>query len=447
MDGCKQSRAGLLQAFGGFIITHGPGLDEQVLEGDAGLEAAGARRQAVQLLQRGAHEVLGIGGADLAFGIHRLLREQAGAVHVQVGHEVLLTECIDGPGVFLRNVGVAESAPDDHAVLGLDQGIVVAVAGPGLGELGVELIEQSGHATVDVFAAVIGMDPADAKRKAGKHLFEHGQQERLGDALAAGEDLPLGDAVHGVDVVHALDAVMIALVDAVDADEAGAALGLRGLPDRDGDGPAGSGRFPVAARVAVARRVAQVVQVRDRDVGQPLVAAIAVDQPGALAQVAGGRPAQALVHGIEPGQRGDVALGVAARKAVRRRVALPQRGVVTEPRNQAREVLTRVAAGGQQVADDQPLLGACERVVSKALQHRQDVGLALRLGASGDLWLQAGGAGQELFQALQAGEPFVVQGQDHLPMIDDPFPKLQTHLMLESRDPLQTHLILDRAVS
>ncbi len=39
---------------------------------------------------------------------------------------------------------------------------------------------------------------------------------------SGGDDLVLSDAVHGVDVIEPLDAVLIPLMDAVDADEAGA---------------------------------------------------------------------------------------------------------------------------------------------------------------------------------------------------------------------------------
>lgn len=58
-----------------------------------------------------------------------------------------------------------------------------------------------------------------------QHLRDDGQQVGFGDGLHRGQHLPLRDAVDGVDEVPALDAVKIALVHAVDADEARAALG------------------------------------------------------------------------------------------------------------------------------------------------------------------------------------------------------------------------------
>lgn len=75
-------------------------------------------------------------------------------MHVQVRYEILPAEGIDAGGVALRDVGVAKGAADDHTVLGFDQGVVVAAPGPGLGELGVELVEQVRDTRIDVLAAV-----------------------------------------------------------------------------------------------------------------------------------------------------------------------------------------------------------------------------------------------------------------------------------------------------
>ncbi len=80
---------------------------------------------------------------------------------------------------------------------------------------------------VDVLRAVVGMKAQDAEREALDQGFEHRQQERLADALDRADALELGDFIDPIDVVQALDAVQIALVDGIDADEAGAALGAR----------------------------------------------------------------------------------------------------------------------------------------------------------------------------------------------------------------------------
>nr|AAR98532.1 hypothetical protein [Brachymonas petroleovorans] len=54
--------------------------------------------------------------------------------------------------------------------------------------------------------------------KLRQHLLDHPQQVHLADGLHAGHHLPLRDAVHRVDVVQPLGAVLVALVHAVDAD-------------------------------------------------------------------------------------------------------------------------------------------------------------------------------------------------------------------------------------
>src|SRR3972149_6332584 len=97
------------------------------------------------------------------------------------------------------------------------------------------------------------MKAQDHEGKTRKDLLQDWQQECLRQVLTGGDDLVLGDAVHGVDVIEPLRAVLIALMHAVDADEAGAAVGggRAALPDGDGIaaglGPVGSG--PLVAGV------------------------------------------------------------------------------------------------------------------------------------------------------------------------------------------------------
>ncbi len=57
----------------------------------------------------------------------------------------------------------------------------------------------------------------DLKRELLHDQRQHRQQEGLADALYAGLHLPLADRIDAGDVVHALDAVEVALVDGVDA--------------------------------------------------------------------------------------------------------------------------------------------------------------------------------------------------------------------------------------
>ena len=138
------------------------------------------------------------------------------------------------------------------------------------------------------------MKAQDLEGKVLEQAVQGGQQVGLADALAGGHQFELREAVHGVDVIDALEAVLVTLVNAVDADEAGAPFGGGRAPLTDGDRVA-VGLGPVHAFGLVARQAAQVVQMRHRDVGQALVTGICIQAPGALHQATGGRPRQGAV--------------------------------------------------------------------------------------------------------------------------------------------------------
>ena len=68
----------------------------------------------------------------------------------------------------------------------------------------------------------------------------------LADALGGEDGLELRDLVDGVDVVEALDAVAIALVDGVDAQETGLRIRAGFTALADGDGFPGRGDAAVS---------------------------------------------------------------------------------------------------------------------------------------------------------------------------------------------------------
>ncbi len=187
--------------------------------------------------------------------------------------------------------------------------------GRDLGELHEELLEHLGDLVIDVFGAVVGVKALDAERKGRQQRFDHRQQVDLGEFLAGGHQLPLRDAIHGVDVVQAFEAVLIALMHAVDADKARAPLGLRGLADADRH-LGGVGLVPLPAPIAIARAPAQVVQVRHRNARQVLVAPIAVDLQGAYQHSLGGRSRERPVQRVGLRQQRHVLLGVHTDKPV-----------------------------------------------------------------------------------------------------------------------------------
>ena len=133
------------------------------------------------------------------------------------------------------------------------------------------------------------MEAQELEGEAGQDLLQDGQQVGLTQALAGGHDLELGDAVHGVDVVEPLGPVLIPLMDAVDADEAGASVGGGSAALPDGDGIAFR-LSPVQAGGLIADLVAQVVQVGNRQGGKPPIAGIAIEGVGALHEALGSGP-------------------------------------------------------------------------------------------------------------------------------------------------------------
>uniref|UniRef100_E6PKS1 Uncharacterized protein n=1 Tax=mine drainage metagenome TaxID=410659 RepID=E6PKS1_9ZZZZ len=132
---------------------------------------------------------------------------------------------------------------------------------------------------VDVLTAVVSVEARDLEGKLLQHLLDDGQHVGLGDRLHRGHDLPLGDAVDGVDVIQTLDAVEVALMHTVDANEPWAPIGCRCPAYSDGGGTIAAGLGHHHTLLAVAVAVAQVVQVRHRDRAQALEPGIAKDIP------------------------------------------------------------------------------------------------------------------------------------------------------------------------
>ena len=117
---------------------------------------------------------------------------------------------------------VAEVLADDRAVLGLDEGVVVAAAGAGLGELvDVEGLQQVGDLAVDELGTVVGVEPADDEGERPKQAFEDGAEAGRLDTFDRTDELELGDLVDEVEVVEALDVVEVALVDGIHPHVAG----------------------------------------------------------------------------------------------------------------------------------------------------------------------------------------------------------------------------------
>ncbi len=157
------------------------------------------------------------------------------------------------------------------------------------------------------------MKPQDDKRKPIQQLPDDREHVRFADLLAGGDELHLRHAVHRVDVIHAFDAVQIALMHAVYADVARYTVRLRGTSYADGH----SRRIclgPVPPLVLIRLAPAQVVQVGNRDARQTLVARVAEHLVRALHELLGGGAGQRAVQHVRFGQQGHVCRGIAVRE-------------------------------------------------------------------------------------------------------------------------------------
>lgn len=254
------------------------------------------------------------------------------------------------------------------------------------------------------------MKAADRKRKLSHELLQHRQQERLADALAASHHLPLGEDIDGIDVVHPFDAIEIALMDAVDTNEAHSPAGVGRAPLANGieHGP-GSGEGHPGGLVWAA--LAQVVQVRGRQLRQAFKACITVHVPGAAQQVHRRRPRQAAMGAIDAHQQRHIGGVVAPGKGMRwRAVALGQRLALQQARQQPRQLRARVAAGARQITQHDALVGLGQARIAQAAHHAGNVRIALLIigeGSEADLQrafekcLQLGNAAQFNAQECQ----------------------------------------------
>ena len=159
LAGALQGAPALLEAFGEDRVGALAGAGLEGGEGDALAQAALRRGQGRQGFVRGVP--VAIDAAQLAAAVRPQRSEGAGAVEVDVRIEPLAVEAVDRVGVLEGQELVAHPLAHDGAVLGFDEGVVIAAAGPGPGEFDAQLLQHGGRGVVDVLAAVVGMEAAD----------------------------------------------------------------------------------------------------------------------------------------------------------------------------------------------------------------------------------------------------------------------------------------------
>ena len=322
---------------------------------------------------------------DATLVVDDFLGKETGPVEVEVGREEAHGEGVDPFGMGAGDVAVAKVLAHDRAVLAFRQGVVVAAPGAGFGELlDLKLVEQLGDLMIDVLRAVVGVEPPDGEGEGEDEPFQDGQEESLTDAFDGGDELELGDLVDRVDEVQPLDAVQVALVDAVHAQIALLALwrGLAALADGNLGGPGLVQADPLAA---VSGGLAEIVEVPVGNRCQPLVAGVAKQPEGPFAELLGGWPRKSPVKGVQFSQCQDVGLRVTARERLGGLAATVFKPPVCEkPGDQAGGLLAREAADLGEILAQHALVRPAEGRVAEALEGFGDPRIPLPAVGNGE---------------------------------------------------------------
>ena len=210
----------------------------------------------------------------------------------------VLEEVVDQRRVVARDVAVAEVVAHHRGVFALHQRVVVAVSWAGFGDL-----------SIDVLRAVVRVEAIDYKGKCCDQAAQGRHHETLGYRLYGGHELVLGDRINDVDLVEALGAVQVALVNRINSQETGLAPGVGLAPLADGHCHwLGFGYRIAAPQVGIG--LPQPVQMTMRQAGQSLETAVLKDLVLPLHETSGtsaARPAEGLVQLRE---QADVGSGV-----------------------------------------------------------------------------------------------------------------------------------------
>src|SRR5260370_41582521 len=194
---------------------------------------------------------------------------------------------------------IAHVLANQRPYLGYYQSVVVAVPRPALGLPDQHLAQQLRDRGVDELAAVIRMKAANMERK----LFQNGLQHRLQPGFAnawyTGHHLPLRHFINGIAVMHTFGAVLIALMHRIDPQIAGLALRI-GSPPLADRGQRGTCLGVAQPAFAIASLLAQVIQIRYRERGQPLVLWLPVLVIFPLQNAFRGWAAECLARFIDP---------------------------------------------------------------------------------------------------------------------------------------------------
>ena len=173
----------------------------------------------------------------------------------------------------------------------------------------------------------------------------------------------------------------------------------------------------------VAGAFAQVVQVRDRQACQALIAGIAVHAPGAAQEVHNGWTTHIFIGAVHLYQQLDIGLGVLAGKGDSGgSVAFGQghsgQPVLIPAGYQASDLDTDIATGAAQVGQHHAALTLFNLGIVKALEHAADVFVAIEVTAAFSGCEVDFGSGCQKFLQVRNRAQLCLVHVDHHPVDD-----------------------------
>ena len=270
---------GRIQVFGGLLIADYGGDVIELLQRPSWLEVLFGLGQGFQFVIGGHHGLIGVPLPRFPLGVDHHHREKAGPVKVDVRIEVVAREDVELWCPLLGDVDIAQLLPNDRPIFAFHSGIVVAMAGAGLGQFDQQLVEQSDHVLIDVLGAVVGMERQNDKGKLLEEVFQHRNQVPFAAFLHRTDDFELGHLIDRIDMGDTLHPIQIALVDRIDAQIPRLAIGL-GLPAFAEAGDRETGLVNVLANMSVTGAMPEDIQITHGDASQPMGLGLPETHPG-----------------------------------------------------------------------------------------------------------------------------------------------------------------------